>query len=172
MNKPDGWDKLPAQTGNSERPVGPHICIIKDAMETKSKGGNDMVVYFLDIAEGPQKGFYQRIAKPESGWPARMFRVLNNDTMPRFKGDIKAVEESNGGYIFNFDIKTLVGKKVGCNFREEEYIAKDGDLKTSVKPAYLFPIGDLEKQKVMKAKTIAPTSSSEPLPHTGSNLPF
>ena len=42
------------------------------------------------------------------------------------------MEQSNPGYKFNNDEKTLRGKLVGVVLREEEYMGNDGNLKTKL----------------------------------------
>ncbi len=176
MEKPSNWDDLPAETsGNFERPIGPQICEIVDVIEDISKAsGNPMVVYDLDIADGDFIGYFRKMFERNSTkpWPCKMYRVTNEENMPRFKGDIKAIEESNTGFTFDFNLSSLVGKLVGCNFREEEYIGReDGNIHTSIKPAYLFPAKDITKQKPMKKKTINQDESHEQKPKDDS-LPF
>lgn len=42
------------------------------------------------------------------------------------------MEQSNPGYKFNNDEKTLRGKLVGVVLREEEYMGNDGNIKTKL----------------------------------------
>ena len=47
-----------------------------------------------------------------------------------FKGFKTAVEMSNRNFVFNNDPQSLVGKYVGLVLGEEEYMGKDGSIKT------------------------------------------
>ena len=59
---------------------------------------------------------------------------LSEKAIGMLKGGMKAVEESNPGYQWNWDENTIKGKKVGIGIREEEYEANDGSVKTTTRP--------------------------------------
>lgn len=147
MQKPNGWDTTEAYTGESEMlPAGAYVCKILGAREEKSKTGAPMLVLCFDIAPGePHAGYFQasyayrkkqypQDAKWPNGGVYRQFTTNKNGTCNEwFKGLIQCIEESNQGFQFNFDEKTLVGKLFGGVFRREEYEAQDGSRKFSTK---------------------------------------
>ena len=63
MNKkPQGYDEAPAFTGEFQQlPKGKYVCVIKQVAVKESKNGNNQFVILYDIAEGEQKGFYQKM---------------------------------------------------------------------------------------------------------------
>ena len=71
------------------------------------------------------------------GWGGVIrFMLYANDgtsTNGFFKGFVTSVEESNPGYQFNWDERSLADKLVGLVFGEEEYLGNDGKPHTSVK---------------------------------------
>lgn len=138
-----------AYTGENEvLPTGGHICQIRGARCELSSSGKEMLVVAFDIKEGGRHdGHYKRrfdrikAAKPDAKWPGVYYQTtVNNEgnTSPMFKGLITSIEESNPGYVWNWNENSLNGKLVGFNFGEEEYIHQNtGEIRTIVKP--MFP---------------------------------
>ena len=148
MKKPNGWENTQAVMGGEDYEVltpGGHIVKILNAETAMSRAGKDMLVLNFEIAEGSDfDGMMQRAWKRRQKWPVSgTYYQLTEDQQgganPRFKGLIKAVEESNSGYAWNWDERTLKGRQVGMIFREEEYEANDGTVRTSVKPIAVCP---------------------------------
>ena len=69
-----------------------------------------------------------------------------------------AVSKSNGKFVFdgstNADESTLVGKKIGLVFQEEEYYGNDGEKKTRLIVNKECAIADLSTQKVPALKAL------------------
>lgn len=117
-------------------PVGGYVCEIKSAKEevyNSSNGEFRFLVLAIDVAEGEYAGFWKkdydgntaddkkwrgtfRISVPkddgteQDGWTKRTFGNF-----------IWAVQESNPGYVWNWDEKTLKGKKLGVLYRNKEW---------------------------------------------------
>lgn len=174
MYKPNGYDSVEAKefTGFNSPSAGAYVFGICDAEERTSKNGNPMLVLHLDIAEGEFKGNYSELSKRFSkDRLLKHYRVLSDENSGYVKGDVKAIEESNRGFKFNFDEKTLRGKLVGGMLQEEEYLANDGTVKTSLKVAYLCSVekarsGSLKPMQPKKLDTSfsTPVSSNSELP--------
>ena len=89
-----------------------------------------------------------------------------------FKGFIKAVEESNPGYVWNWDESTLKGKKVGLILQEEEYVPTGGthagELRTRLIVKQVVNVETIKsgKFKVPELKKLdkytAPTVQTQP----------
>lgn len=171
MNKPNGWDAAPAQMGGQIEQLAPggHVVKIFRVEVTTSRGGREMLVLTVDVAEGSKfDGIFRRQydARKNSGngtsipkWPnGGMYYQLTttdtNDANPRFKGLIKAIEESNRGYTWNWDETTLRGKLVGMIYREEEFEASDGTIKTTVKPMAVCPASEAPEKDAPKKKLL------------------
>ena len=84
-------------------------------------------------------------------------------TNPKFKGLITSVEESNGSFKFNWDEQTLVGKKVGIVFREEEFRDDKNVIRTAVKPFYAVSYEKAETEKIPNFKKIERNALDDPL---------
>jgi len=162
MQKPNGYDTSEPKefTGFNRPEAGAYVLGIVSAEERKTKKGDNMIVLCLDIAEGEFKGHYRELSsKFGKDRLLKHYRVIDRpESTPYFKGDIKAIEESNRGYKFNFDESTLRGKFVGGMLCEEEYLAPDGDTKTSLKVGFLCSVdkaksGTLKTPAIKKLKT-------------------
>lgn len=181
MNKPSGYDSAKAKTGFQEAlEIKPFIGIIVNVLDNPSKNGNEMMTLHLDVAEGNQKGFFEKKfttkTKFEKKWHFCHYRLITEENTEYLKGDIESIEKSNPGFVFDFnDIQKIIGLKIGVNPRSEEYAGKDGNIYSSPKPLYLFPIQDIDKQKVLKTKKIAVEkneSSEQNNNSDSSDLPF
>lgn len=148
MKQTSDYAQAQAYTGDFERlPLGGHICQIRGARCETTRTGKEMLVVAFDIAEGsPADGFYKRsfdrikAKNPDARWPGLYRSVTETNegkTNPMFKGFIKAVEESNPGYAWNWNENSLNGKLVGFNFGEEEYEHQaSGEIRVSVRPQF------------------------------------
>lgn len=121
-------------------PAGGYICKIVKADFDKSKAGNDMLILFVDIAEGDFAGCFAATAKrfqPKAGWPNHAIvrrNVLDADGKPSrfFKGLLNVIAESNNGLQLSaggtIHASQLVGKMCGFVFGDEEYPKQDGSI--------------------------------------------
>ena len=145
--------------------VGGKICTIVNAYETTTKKTNQpMLAIEFDIAEGEEKGFYEAAQQQYGGDWRGVYRqgTLDKDgnCSPFFKGMISAIEESNDRYKFDFNEKTLIGKKFGGVFGEEEYEARDFTIKTAVKLMHIRSTDAIRKGnfKIPPKKTVSATT--------------
>ncbi len=161
MNKIPGYDESPAYTGESQAlPAGKYICEIKGAKVVKNAKGSEQLVLQLDIAEGDYKNYYSSIyaadlerdsskAKWRNGG---LFRQgWEGKSLPYFRGLMKCIEKSNDGYTWNWDEKTLKGKKIGVLFGREQFLL-NGDKRWATKAVKVRSIEGLEKSEIPKDK--------------------
>ena len=142
MEKPQGFDEAQAFGEFETLPAGGYKCMIKKVVCEKTQAGKEFLKLAIDILEGEFKDFFQkkfdndtREDRKWSGvWTVFTEGYNPGTTNPKFKGLITSVEASNSGFKFNFDEQTLVNKKVGIVFREEEFEGYDGQVHTSTKP--------------------------------------
>lgn len=143
MKIPSNYDKDASEYGERLAPGG-HKCVIKQAEETISKSGREMLVISFDTTEEdlqPKHFMNRYIAdqREDKKWSGNSYIVLDGEyaasNINRFLG---AVENSNenfhpqkGGEL---DPAVFKGLKVGIVFREEEYNNYAGEVRTSVKP--------------------------------------
>ena len=161
MEKPQGYDEAQAFGEFETLPAGGYKCIIKRVACEKTQAGKEYLKLAIDILEGEFKDFYQRRfdndTREEKKWSG-VWTVFTEGydpgtTNPKFKGLITSVEASNDKFKFNFDEKTLEGKKVGLVFREEDFLGQDGQVHTAVKPFFAVSMIKLKMQKYQIKKS-------------------
>lgn len=114
-------------------PAGGYVVKILNAKEEEYDWGSVLAIAF-DIEEGEYKGFYARNFQNQTGedkkWKG-VFRlnIPKDDgsekdawTQKRFNTNIVNIEESNPGYLFDWDESKLKGKIVGALFNNKEYL--------------------------------------------------
>ena len=149
ITKPIGYDEAATLgTGDFEEiTVGGHVCIIKAAHEDVRNGKRYLVLLFDIAPEDAQGGYYTRLynRRVQSSqnnvdgvvrWPGTYWQGLEGKSTAFFKGLISSIEKSNPGYSWNWDEKTLKGKKFGGVFGREQYIGRDGMPHWSTKCLY------------------------------------
>ena len=164
MEKPKNWDSVQANTGDYESlKLGAHEVIIKDAYEYTGMTGNTSLKIEVDIAgNDEQKGYFQRQYDnnnlSEKKWPSASCKYISlkeDDTcVAMFKGFTTCVEKSNPEYKWNFDEKTLIGKKLCGVYGLEEYEDNEGDVKTATKLVQFRSLDKLEEIKIPKVKLL------------------
>ena len=160
MEKPAGYDEAQSFGEFETLPAGGYKCLIKKVVCEKSQNGKEFLKIGFDIAEGQYKDFYQRKfendTREDKKWSGIwvLFTEGYNPgtTNPKFKGLITSVEASNPNFKFNFDEQTLVNKKVGIVFREEDFEGFDGQVHTSVKPFFQYLMRKQKKPKYLIKK--------------------
>ena len=192
MNILNNWDRTPAYDGQGERMTpGGHICKIMDAKVETSRTGREQMVLALEIAENSElDGFYgrqfqRRRQNQQPGvnnavWPCRFFQGTQDSSgnaSPYFKGMIKAIEESNAAYKWNWQESSLKGLKIGFIFREEEYADFNGEIRTNVKPAFVCSVQrvregvEIPAKKTLEGSTGAlPVQAPQTQPYSASAM--
>lgn len=102
--------------------------------------GGQRLILAVDITEGEYAGRYNEIfewEKKNSNYQARWKGTFRQNiptgdgsekddwTQTSLEGTVWAIEESNPGYKFDWDEKSLVGKQVGLNIRNKEWSFND-----------------------------------------------
>lgn len=133
------YDKSKRKSNNYiQLPKGAYVIVIKGAKMDKWPSGDERIAIAFDIAEGEYKGLYQSQfdADTRSGkqWPYDAVFNLNVptdksepwvwDTYNSFFADL---EDSNNGFVFSGDLKTLKGKVIGGKFHNRQ-TEKDGNI--------------------------------------------
>ncbi len=144
--------------------VGGYVCGITAIEDVADK---EYLKIELDIAEGTLKNYYRGLYESKGFWGLRTIKSYKGTALPFFKGFITAIENSNSGYKWNNDEKSLVRKLVGVVLSEEEYQANDRTVKTrlyvsDVRSVDKIRKGDFEIKPLKKlagATTPAPTST-------------
>lgn len=183
MNKPQGYDETKEFGEFEVLPAGGHKCLIKKVVCEKTQAGKEYLKLAIDILEGEFKDFYQRRfdndTRDEKKWSG-VWTVFTEGydpgtTNPKFKGLITSVEASNDKFKFNFDEKTLEGKKVGLVFREEDFLGQDGQVHTAVKPFFAVSYDKAEDAKIPNKKELSDNQYDQAFDaaaDNGDDLPF
>ena len=128
------------ESGDYKKPrAGAYPCVItkvEDVPLNQDTGKGNYLRIHYDIADGEFKGYYAGLRKryPDSNTIGSYIRSYKQSALGMFKRMCSAVSHSNGNFVFdaktNKDEQTLVGKKIGLIFGEEEYYSNAGELKT------------------------------------------
>lgn len=159
MNKPKNYDTVEAKQGGvfERMQAGGYVLKVINAIEGVSKNTNrPMLELLLDVAEGQFKDHYKQLCDKFGGIKyLRHFVMTDEEGAANLKGVLNAFELSNKTFIFNWDDpKCLIGKKIGANLRDEEYMSKEKELKTILKIAYLAPVWEVQEMKVLPIKKL------------------
>ena len=129
------FDKVKAKGMDDFRglPIGAYECVIKDArLNHNEETGKNTLKISIDIASGEYKDYflkaYETDTRVDRKWNNNAVRYLayEGDNVAFFKGFIKTIENSNIGYVWDWDETKLKGKKVCGVFQYEEYEKQDG----------------------------------------------
>lgn len=165
-------------------PVGAYVCEIKN-VKIEGVDPDQQMVLRLEIVEGDYTNYYtnrynfdvQRNASQQHYGtkykgdfrlnipnPANTKREHPEWDVFTFNNMVFCVESSNEGYKWNWDEKTLKGKKVGINVRAGTY---NGNPYTTI--GKLEPVDDVRKGlcKPMKPKADSNPPAAASAPATG-----
>lgn len=129
------FDKIEAKGMDDFRglPIGAYECVIMDArVNHNEQSGKDTFKVSVDIASGEFKDYFRKMYENDTRidrkWNNNAIRYLayKGDNVAFFKGFIKTIENSNIGYVWDWDETKLKGKKVCGVFQYEEYEKQDG----------------------------------------------
>lgn len=121
-------------TANEPLPAGGYVCRIMGA-EVKYNDWGDQLIISYDVAEGEHMGHFadnyrnQSDAYGEKKWKGNFrLNIPNKDknkyfesTQRTFNNFLFALEDSNHGYNFDWDEKSLKNKLIGLLVREKEW---------------------------------------------------
>lgn len=137
MKRIENYENVQASSGEFARPTaGGYICKIIDVEDVplnKNTGKGDYLHIEYDIADGDFEGYYKEQNDRWGGnWNASFIRSYKEKAQGMFKHFINCVEQSNNGFVWDWNEKSLVGKFVGLVLGEEEYENKKGEIKTKL----------------------------------------
>ena len=134
---------LPTYNRNNRRkvfealPKDAYVIKILSAKMTTSSWGEEQIAIAFDIAEGEYKDFYKgqfdRNTSEDKKWPidAIYYLTIPHDgcadyVVTNYDSFFADLEDSNNGFVFSGDEKTLKGKLIGAkmHIRQTEYNGK------------------------------------------------
>lgn len=133
-NKPKDFDNVNPWSDFKPLPPDGYVCTILNAKEETSKKGNQMIVVFIDIAEGEYANYFRDLwkkRKEDSDNPSgvkypfdgRAYVTFEYEgkTTKKFKALCTAVEEDGKTLMWNEKFaESMIGANIGVIFRKEE----------------------------------------------------
>ena len=131
IQKPKNYDEVVVYDALEKLPIGGYVLKIL-GVKIENYNWGEVLVLRIDVNEGEQAGFYQKNyeAQQENKKWKGTFRINlpKNDgsekdswAIKRLKSAMTAIENSNEGYVWNWDETSLKGKIVGGLFGNKEY---------------------------------------------------
>jgi hypothetical protein len=169
MRPINNFENVQATTGEFNKPMAGGYCVeiisVKDVPVDPMTGKGDYLKIDYDICHGEFAGYYTKQNERFGGdWFANFIRSYKESAAGMFKHFINCVEESNPGYKWAWDEKSLVHKFVGVVLGEEEYRKTNGDVGVKlvvkdIKTAEQIMNGDFKTPPVKKLVGSAPVSA-------------
>ena len=151
-------------------PAKPYGCIVSEVIDHPE---NQFLEIHFDIAE---KGEYQDYFAKHTAKGYGSIRCYYTDkALSFFKRTITAFEKTNKGYKFDFNEKSLVGKKCVIVFAEREYVDQDTDeVKIATDPREIRSYDALKENRIkpLKKRTLEDQGIPRPIPKTTNNNGF
>lgn len=155
------YDKSKRRKSFEMLPKGAYVIVIRYAKEEQNKNGSGTHLSLaFDIAEGEYKDIYQNQynnnQNEDKKWPNDAVFYVNvpNDDSKQYAWDnwntfFADLEDSNGGFVFAGDVKTLKGKVIGGKFANEqsEY---NGNVYDHTRLRWTCPADDVRNGKTGK----------------------
>ena len=132
MKKYSDFKAERSSSGRETLPAGGYVCKIVSAKVEKNDWGETLMIAH-DVSEGDYAGIFKRDydnnEREDKKWRGTFRINLPNDDgteqdnwkKKKFNTFIWSVEESNLGYTWAWDEKTLKGKGVGLIYRNKEW---------------------------------------------------
>lgn len=154
---------LPTFNRNNRRttfvqlPKDAYVIKILSAKIANAANGSPQLIIAFDIAEGEYKDFYKgvfdRNSNEDKKWPnGGVFKLwIPTGDSPEYSvrdwdSFFADLEDSNAGFVFNGDEKTLKGKVVGAKMRIRQYEVK-GNVYDSVEMKWSCVADDVRNGK-------------------------
>lgn len=132
IKMPNNWNEVKEFSERAKLPLGAYVCQVKQCRVQDNDYGSQLAILF-DISDGEYKGFYAddfaANTQKDKKWKGVLRIWLPKEdgsdkdelTKSILKGMVTAFENSNLGYAWNWNEKTLEGKQIGILFRNEEW---------------------------------------------------
>ena len=126
------YDKTKRRKSFQQLPKNAYVITIKGAKVEKNKNtSGEHITIIFDIAEGEYKNFYlqqfEANTNEDKTWPYDATFCINipydgceDWIWTNYNSFFADIEDSNSGFVFDGDVKSLKGKTVGGKFRIEQ----------------------------------------------------
>ena len=189
MKQFSGFKAEKASGGREILPAGGYVCEIKSAKEEVFDWGSRLALA-IDVAEGEYAGFFKKDFdgndREDKKWRG-IYRIsipkddgseMDGWTKKIFGNVMWSIEQSNPGYTWNWDEKTLKGKKLGVIYRNREWEV-DGKTGWTTEAGGAASVDDIRngkfkplKDKPLKNRPVQTTTSAPDTVDDESDLPF
>ena len=178
-----------SSSGREQLPAGGYVCQILSATVEENEWGSTLVIAH-DVCEGDFSGIFKRDydnnTMDNKRWRGTFRLKLPKDDGTEqdgwkkrsFNNFIWAVEQSNPGYSWAWDEKTLKGKKVGLLYRNKEW-EYNGRSGWTTEAAGTESVENIRsgkfrslKDKPLANKPVSAETTFEELTDTEDQLPF
>ena len=167
LKKPNKYDEVVVNEDFERIELGGHKGVILKVQEyTSEQTGNTSLKVCVDTSSDDKqpnyfKNQYDNNKLSEKKWSNSAIKYVSlkedENCVKMLKGFITAVENSNAGFVYNWDkeVNQLEGKKVGLVFGLEEYQDSEGKTKTVAKLNQFRSIDKVDNAKIPKVKLIS-----------------
>lgn len=172
MKKPDGYDEAKTSSYKPKKlPAGAYEVEIVNAA-VRDEYGTEKLILQIDIATGEYKGYFKKnfdnqAKYPKAGqrlkWKGIFKQATSGKSLNYFKSLIKIIEDSNN-FKFDFNEKTLKGKRLGMVFKNRVFTNDKGEEITYIAADTPLTLDDL-----YAGNFDAPRSSNSNQPPKDSN---
>lgn len=144
------FDDVKASGDFEKLPAGGYVIVIRNAEENEGNGKPYINITY-DIAEGEKKGFFND-TDDEHAFIHQFRQYHSEKSLGIFKGFITKLDECNGTNFAEevktgFDVKKLIGKKLGVVIGYEHYVNTQGNDKESSYIAAYKSISEIHEGK-------------------------
>lgn len=164
------WDEVKEADEFDNPTPGAYIAVICSVEDNDEK---EYLKIEWDYSEGAYKGANAETFQRAGFWPTTLYRSYKPTAEGFFKTFKTALENSNPGYHFDeFNLRDMVGRRVGVVLGEEEYTKNTGEVKTRLYVYQTRSIQAIQKGdfKVPELKRLAENRKPSPAFGGGSAL--
>lgn len=142
-------DLTEVESGYSNLPEGDYKFKVVKAEEQESQGGNPMIVWDFEVAEGKHKG-----------GKIRDYTSLSANALWKLKGYLEAMNFELPGSAFDLDLADMVDEEVMGRVEQEEY---EGKMRARLVDLYSVDAAEAEEEKpaAKKGKKAEPEEEEE-----------
>lgn len=157
IKMPNNWNEVKEFSDRAKLPLGAYVCLVKQCRVMDTNYGSQLAILF-DIQEGEYKGYFAdefaANQQQDKKWKGVLRIWLPKDdgsekdefTKSVLKGMVTAFENSNLGFTWNWNEKSLEGKQVGIIFRNEEW-EYNGKSGWAVRPFRAISAASVREEK-------------------------
>ena len=125
MRKIENFDKITEAGEFQQLPAGVYGAVITNAIDVTDR---EYLEIYWDVAKGEYAHYFKSLVDAGLTDSSKSIRSYKDSAVRFFKSFITAIEKTNSGYEWDWNEKSLIGKKVMVVVGEEEYIDKDGNV--------------------------------------------